>query len=115
MLPAIYNLPDAYRGDTYGPLMFYFNDISGNAISLEGSTAACQVREKRTKCLAVEWLTENNSISISGNQLVLNPISGELMKIPASTYDYDLQINSSGLVRTYIKGNLTVISDITEI
>lgn len=115
MIPASYNLPDAYKGDTYGPLTFYFNDISGNAINFDGASAAAQVRKKISKCLVFGWSTDDNSITISGNQITLNPVSGVTMQIPELTYDYDLQINSSGMTRTYIKGNLTVISDVTEV
>lgn len=113
MIPATYNLPDAYKGDTYGPLTFFFNDASGNAISLDNSIVNCQVRNKMTKCEAINWSTTGNNVLVSGNQLVLNAISGEYMKIPSQTYIYDLQITQSGVVNTYVKGELIVIQDIT--
>jgi hypothetical protein len=113
MIPATYNLPDAYAGDTYGPLVFYFNDVSGNAIPLDGTIGSCQVKDKITKCTAINWNSNDSSISISGNQVVFNAVSGSLMDIPPQTYEYDFQINSSGLIRTYIRGDLTVVSQIS--
>lgn len=113
MIPATYNFPDAYKGDTYGPLVFYFNDISGNAIPLDGVSASVQVKNKMTKCAVIEWSTANSGIYISGNQVVLNTIDSISMDIPAYTYNYDFQINSSGIIKTYLKGELVVQPDIS--
>jgi len=38
MLPAIYNLPTGYRGDSYGPLTFYFWDTGNQPIQVGGAT-----------------------------------------------------------------------------
>lgn len=113
MIPASYNLPDAYAGDTYGPLVFYFNDISGQPIDLNGVAGACQVRDKVTKCVAIEWLTDNGTMAISGNQVVFNAVSGSIMDMPTRIYEYDFQINSSGVIKTYIRGDLSVQPQVT--
>lgn len=113
MIPASYNLPDAYRGDSYGPLVFYFNDASGNAISLQDGSGALQVKNKRSDCVQLEWNSSDSSIQISGNQLVLTAKSGSQMLIPANTYQYDLQVYQSGVTTTYIKGDFTIYQDIT--
>ena len=113
MIPATYNLPDAYRGDSYGPLTFYFNDASGNAISLQDGSGLLQVKSKRNSCVALEWNSEDNSIIISGNQLILAQKSGVEMEIPAQTYNYDLQVYQSGVTSTYIKGDFLIYQDVT--
>jgi hypothetical protein len=113
MIPATYNLPTGYRGDTYGPLTFYFNDASGNAISLDGGSGLLQLKNKRSNCVELEWSSSDNSIQISGNQLVLNAKSGSQMLIPPVTYQYDLQVYQSGITTTYIMGEFTLYPDIT--
>jgi hypothetical protein len=113
MIPATYNLPTGYRGDTYGPLTFYFNDASGNAISLDGGSGLLQLKSKRSDCPALEWNSNDNSMQISGNQLVLTAKSGWQMEIPAQTYQYDLQVYQSGITTTYIMGDFTLYPDIT--
>ena len=113
MIPTTYNLPDAYRGDTYGPIAFYFTDVSGSGIILDGGSGLCQARQKGTKCLGIEWSSSNSGITISGNSLTLNAISGDAMKINPCSYDYDLQVNLSGVTKTYLKGQLTVYPDVS--
>jgi hypothetical protein len=113
MLPAPYNLPTGYRGDTYGPIVFYFNDISGHAIPLDGVSSSVQVKNKITKCTAMEWSTANSGIFISGNQVTLNPMDSASMEVPADTYDYDFQINSSGIVKTYLRGDFVILPDVS--
>jgi len=114
MIPATYNLPDAYRGDTYGPIVFYFNDVSGSGINLDGGLGNCQVRDKLTKCVAVSWDSADSTMLISGNQVVFNAVSGQSMMMPPRVYDYDFQINASGVNNTYLRGELTVIENITD-
>lgn len=115
MIPATYNLPDAYMGDTYGPLPFTFTDSLGSGILLDGMSAACQVRHKKSKVMMIEWLSSNSGISISGSQLILNPISGSAMRIPANTYEYDIELNNSGIIHTYLRGDISVYQDVTNL
>lgn len=116
MIPTIYNLPDAYRGDTYGPLLFTFNDVTGGAVNLDGASVACQVRCKKTGDLFIEWLSSDGTAEINGNKLLLMGVSGEYMKIPATTYEHDMQIaHTGGNIKTYIRGDLKVLQDVTDI
>lgn len=114
MIPSEYNLPDAYRGDTYDPIIFVFTDQSGNAIPLEGSTAVAQVRNVRNG-FVFQWSSLDGGISISGNQLTFNTVDCDRMKIPAGTHNFDLQINTSGICDTFINGTWNVIQDVTDI
>jgi hypothetical protein len=113
MLPANYNLPDAYRGDSYGPLLFSFSDASGNPILLDGSQARAQVRYPNKRWSVREWSTNNNSIQISGNQLIMNRMDGNNMNMEAGVYHYDLEVTTSGERRTYISGLFNVFDDVT--
>lgn len=113
MIPATYNLPTGYRGDTYGPIYFYFNDISGNAIDLNGADGTCQVKTKPNGCAVIDWRTSNSTMGISGNQVFLAPVSGENMKIAPQNYIYDLELTLSGITQTYINGILPISGDIS--
>jgi hypothetical protein len=115
MVPAIYNLPTGYRGDTYGPIVFRFFNKSGSGINIEGTSGNLQVREGPNLPSVLSWSTSDNSMSISGNQLQLLPKVGSCMQIQPKNYVYDLQLSSGQITRTYIKGSLPIIGDITQI
>jgi len=115
MNPAIYNLPTGYRGDTYGPIIFRFYNSSGSGINLSGVAGALQVREGQNLPILVQWLTTDNSMSITGNVVTLLPKSGSCMRMMPGNYSYDLQLISGSSIRTYVKGSLPIEGDITEI
>lgn len=114
MIPSNYNLPDAYRGDTYDAIQFLFTDYTGGALLLDGARADAQVRNQRNG-LVFQWSTSNNTILISGNSLTFKAVDGESMKIQAGTHNYDLQINMSGIYDTFINGTWNIIQDITNV
>jgi hypothetical protein len=114
MIPSSYNLPDAYRGDTYDAIQFVFADDNGNPVILDGATAISQVRNQRNG-LVFQWSTEDNTIFISGNSLTFSAVDGPRMKIQAGTHNYDLQINTSGIYDTFINGTWNIIQDITDV
>ena len=114
MIPSSYNLPDAYRGDTYDSIQFLFTDEANVPIVLNGATATAQVRNQRNG-LVFQWSTSDNSIIISGNSLTFNTVEGSRMKIQAGTHNYDLQINMSGINDTFINGTWNIIQDVTDI
>lgn len=82
---------------------------------LDGATGAAQVRSKRDRRVVLQWLSSDDSITISGNAVVLNTKVGADMRIPADVYDWDLQISSGEYTDTYLRGEFPVIQDITEI
>jgi hypothetical protein len=115
MIPTTYNLPDAYRGDTFDAIEFVFTDEAGQPILLDGVSAAAQVRGFGKNNLLFQWITDDGTIQISGNSLTFSAVSGDAMRIPAGTHNYDLQINTSGIYDTFINGTWTIIQDITEV
>jgi hypothetical protein len=114
MIPATYNLPDAYRGDNYGPIYFFFTYANGSPINLNGCTAASQVKNSKNSVF-LEWNTSDNSITVSGNAVILNTKQGDSMRLPANTYFYDLQLTSGTRIKTYVQGQFTVYPDVTEL
>ena len=115
MVPAIYNLPTGYRGDSYGPIVFKFYNSSGSGISLNGVSGHLQVKEGPGLSNILSWSTTNSSMAISGNQVTLNIKPGSCMEMPPKTYSYDFQVSSGQITRTYLKGSLPIIGDITQI
>lgn len=115
MVPAIYNLPTGYRGDSYGPVVFKFFDSSGSGIALDGVSGNLQAKEGAGLSTVLSWSTTDSSMNISGNQVVLNLKPGSCMEMPPGTYFYDFQVSSGQITRTYLKGNLPIIGDITQI
>jgi hypothetical protein len=114
MTPANFDLPDLYRGDSYGPLTFKFKDSEGNLIDFTGARVDIQVKNK--KCVtALSWSTENSSVYVDSEMIILNMADPSKTNIPPDTYNYDFQISQNGIVRTYLRGKLNVIKDITQI
>jgi hypothetical protein len=113
MIPAQYNLPTGYKGDTYNSISFNFFDKSGNAINLEGTESNLEVRSLRNRDLVLKWSTFNNSILISNNRLTLQSVSGSNMKMFADTYIYDLEVNKNNKNTTYITGFFPIIDEIS--
>lgn len=115
MVPAIYNLPTGYRGDSYGPIVFKFFNSSGIGISLDGVSGNLEVKEAMGLQTVVSWSTADSSMVISGSGVTLNIKPGSCMEMPPKTYSYDFQVSSGQITRTYLKGNLPIIGDITQI
>lgn len=115
MVPAIYNLPTGYRGDSYGPIVFKFFNSFGSGINLDGVTGNLQVKEPIDLTSVLSWSTEDTSMLISGNQVILNIKPGNCMQIQPRNYVYDLQLSSGSITRTYVKGQFPIEVDITNI
>jgi len=118
MVPAIYNLPTGYRGDSYGPIVFKLLDSSGSAVNVSGVTGALQVKEAAGLSTVLSWTTVDSSMfigGVSGNEIRLNPKPGKCMLIGPYTFVYDLQLSSGDTTRTYLKGQFSVDGDITNI
>ena len=107
MIP-INNFSDHYKGDTFLTKNINFGfDVTGAEITLEFKT---QVNTR----VAFFWSTTDDSISI------VDAINGSVnmnsknIDVTAATYMYDCQINfANGRVKTYFKGTLTIVQDIT--
>ena len=115
MVPGIYNLPTGYRGDTYGPISFYFLNNSGSGISFHNYTGALQVKKFESSSTVVGWYTNDGSMTINGNEVLLLPKNGDCMKIFPGIYNFDLQLSSGNKTRTYVKGKFPIEGDITDL
>lgn len=116
MLPAPYNFPDAYRGDSYGPITLSFFDSDKNPVNMESVSAVeCQVGlVEHNRTIVLTWPDTTHGISISGNQITLLTVPGDEMKMCPGIYFFDFQISTIDFIQTYIRGNITVYDEITD-
>lgn len=116
MLPAQYNLPDAYRGDSYGPIIFSFYDQDKNPLLVEDATICCTVGNQesvlRNKIVVLNWPDTTHGITLSGNQATLETVPADEMKMLPGIYYYDLQVTLNGYTRTFLRGNLTIQDEV---
>lgn len=103
MLPVKQDL-SAYRGDSWAQ---GFRFLRGTTpVNLTGVSVSSQARspdEKRTSLL-VEITNATD-----GRFNLRMPPSG----LPPANYEYDIEVNESGAITTWVKGELTVFRDVT--
>jgi hypothetical protein len=116
MLPAETNLPSAYRGDSYGPIIFKFYDLNNDPMNVTNADVECQVgniSEVRDREIVLSWPSTTHGISLSSNEITLEVVPPSAMKMSPGIYFYDLQVTLGGYTRTYLRGNLTVVDEVT--
>lgn len=116
MIPASYNLPDAYRGDSYGPILLRVKDADGNYISFPGSNATVHVKNKKNCAIILSWSSSGGTIEHPDDfSMVLKEKIGCEMGMPQGIYDYDVQVLTGRIMRTYLRGTISVIGDVTDV
>jgi hypothetical protein len=116
MIPATYNLPDAYRGDNYGPITLKIKDSNGAYIDFRNAKRVdLHVKNKKNYANVLDWSTEDGTIDITADSLILKEKIGCKMGMPPGIYNYDLQILNNKNLSTYLMGTLSVSGDTTEI
>jgi hypothetical protein len=116
MIPATYNLPDAYRGDSYGPVLLRVKDSEGNYISFVGGEINLHVKNKKNCAVVLSWSTSDGTVETPDDySIILKEKIGCRMGMPPGVYVYDLQILINKVMKSYLKGSLSVVGDITDI
>jgi hypothetical protein len=116
MIPATYNLPDAYRGDNYGPITLRIKDSNGAFIDFRNAKRVdLHVKNKKNYAIVLSWSTEDESIDITVDSIILKEKIGCRMGMPPGIYDYDLQILNNKNLSSYLKGTLSISGEVTEI
>jgi hypothetical protein len=106
-----YDFPKHIKGDTWRTTTFTVT-VNDLAKDLTGATIDMNVRD----CNAVSWLdmTNGTGITITDAANGVFQIDQQTLDIPAGLYSYDIQItDSDGVIATWIRGNITIIQDIT--
>lgn len=116
MIPAIYDLPDAYRGDDYGPILLKVKDINGDYVPFIGSQINLHVKNKKNCAIVLSWSTSDGTIDRPDDfSIVLKQKIGCNMGMPPGKYNYDLQVLDSKKTTSYLRGSLSVTGDVTDI
>lgn len=115
MIPNTYDLPNAYRGDSYGPISIVIKDEFGNTLELDDCRAFLRVRNKKNNALVLEWSSDNGTATLNPvtDVIILSQVESCFMKMPAGEYLYDLQILDINSKRfTPLNGKLKVLPEV---
>jgi len=116
MIPAVYNLPDAYRGDNYGPISLRIKDSSGAYLDFSSSQVNLHVKNKKNCAIILSWSTSDGTITIPNDTtLILNEVISCKMGMPKGIYNYDIQILKDKKITSYLMGTLSVTGDVTRL
>ena len=108
-----YNLPDAYKGDTYLAVQFTILENSV-ALDLTGSTIKTTFRKESKKGIAVKTISNTNGITITDATNGVFEFDQFDLDWEEGDYYYDIQITSAtNVITTYISGIIKVTLDIT--
>ena len=102
-LPPKANL-EAYEGDTWAQTFRFLDE--GEPVDLTGATVAAQARSTTavTYELAVTVGPGAGEVTIGFSD---EPLTRDI-------YDYDVEVDSSGAVRTWVRGRMRVFHDVTD-
>ena len=108
---SIYNL----SGDQGSTFSFGFQWIQdNNPVDLTNWTGHMQLREKYSSTgWVAEALSTNSSMTLTSSGIVNVTLSKDQMAIPAKNYFYDLDLSSGDFRQTLIRGNFTIIPEVT--
>ena len=110
-----YNIPDHYKGDTFDGLKFtLINNDDQLPIDLTNVIIDVKFRKARQTGVVTK------SVSVGSGITVIDAVNG-VFKIDAfildwviGKYYYDVQFTyTNGVVKTYIKGFIKIIQDVT--
>ena len=117
MLPASYDFNDRYYGDTSDEVQFTVTKTVSNvtsALDLSGVSIRMHFKKEGTNRVVKSLDTTSGITFVDASNGVFK-INSFLMELPPHNYDYDIEFTfSSGVVRTYLRGNFNVVNDITK-
>jgi hypothetical protein len=104
-MPAVVDL-DAYQGDTWAQTFRFVE--AGTPVDLTGATVESHARRVVG---SVELVPLVVALGEPGEVTISYPATGAL---ESGSYEYDVQVDVSGLVRTWVRGRLSILRDVTE-
>ena len=117
MTPGIYDFPTLKRGDTFKERLFV--EVARDGVLLLVTAARMQVRDVVNQKVLLEWSTEGESISLSGDPVPYAVTLSEkapdvTASLPPGIHVYDLEVTLDGLgVVTVLEGKFPVSADIS--
>ncbi len=106
---STYNPPSILRNDTLDKIRFTLT-VNDSPQDLTGIAIKCQFRKSNNLFKTLEIGTGITVITAASG---IFEIDAFIVDFPIGSYNYDIQFTESGVVKTYIKGALTVTQDIT--
>lgn len=100
-----------YKGDTF-ELLVNIKDVSGNAIAVTGSTPKAVLKTDYSDRMPTPFTVTTTA---TPGQLLVSLTAAQTKALLPSSYIWDLQVSyASGMVRTYITGDVTVLNEVTD-
>jgi len=112
MIAGTYNIQDTIKGDTLDEIRFTLKDESDDYINLTGYSIKAMFKPFPS-------LVSVKTIQIGTGITIINAAEGRFkidsfnVDFAVGVYMYDIQFTSSGVVKTYIKGEFNVLPEIT--
>lgn len=111
MIPQRFDFPDLYKGDTCQAMHFTLQavDVNGDLVDID-----------LTDCVPLIQLRKNDRLFHEFTCTLSTPLEGkfsllpEVVDIAPGVYDVDVQItHADGTIKTYLRGECTVIQDVS--
>jgi hypothetical protein len=111
-MPGQYNFPKLKKGNTLKETIMTLLDANDAPIDCEDASILVQVRKSPSDPVVLEWSTEDETITISGddnNVVTLLEMGPEYTDIVPGIYKYDILVTfADETVETIIEGTLQV-------
>ena len=117
MTPTTYKINDQYKGDTFNGVTFTLKEGADKTpIDLTGATILSQFRTKEVTGAIQQSFSIGSGITVGNATGGVFSFDAFVLDWNTGTFFYDIQITfTDGSVRTYVKGTLNVIQDITNV
>lgn len=117
MTPTTYKINDQYKGDTFNGVTFTLKEgAEKTPIDLTGATILSQFRTKEVTGVIQQTFSIGSGITVTNATGGVFKIDSFILDWNTGTFFYDIQITfSNGDIRTYVKGTLNVIQDVTNV
>ena len=109
MLPGFKPLK-LYKGDTFAFRLSL--DVDDANYNISNHTFVCQIKEKGKSTVVAEFDYEIENAS-GGVVLLTLPASESSNLIGGKKYEYDVQMDNSGVISTILKGPVVVVADVS--
>jgi hypothetical protein len=101
------------QGATFSLTMTW--KIDRNPVNLEGYTARLKAKPNVNRLAVIHWSTESGNIVLGGEpgKITLQMSAAETETLKAGKYVYDLELVSGEYVTRLLKGEITVLVNVT--
>jgi hypothetical protein len=117
MIPAIFNIPDHYKGDTFEAIPFVIRE-EGVPVDLTNAIIKISFKKDKINGSLIQTFTNGSGITITNAAIGSFLLDEFINDWQAKKYFYDTQVTFTNStphkVRTYFKGTLVVTQDTTD-